>query len=242
MEVQDFSPIETKTAPEMIYSQIYERIVSGELKPGDRLPSERVLSEQFQRSRHIIREAIRMLQQDGLVRVELGSSGGTIIQGLSMDTIEKPLKKYLLSGVLELEELTEYRHLNDHGCARLAAIHRTEEDLQEMERILQLAEKDITNVEQFTQHDINFHIALAKASHNRLAICVNNAIVGLNTQVMEEAIRDYSLEEKIELNRLVYESHYAIYEAIRAGDPIAADQCVDVMVSLFRAQFKEQDK
>ena len=132
--------------------------------------------------------------------------------------------------------------MNDHGCARLAAIHRTEEDLQEMERILQLAEKDITNVEQFTQHDINFHIALAKASHNRLAICVNNAIVGLNTQVMEEAIRDYSLEEKIELNRLVYESHYAIYEAIRAGDPIAADQCVDVMVSIFRAQFKEQDK
>lgn len=113
MVAQEFSPAETQKAPEVIYSQIYQRIISGKLKPGDRLPSERVLSEQFQRSRHIIREALRMLQQDGLITVELGSTGGAIVQGISIEMLSSPLKRYVASGDLDVLELTEYRYLND---------------------------------------------------------------------------------------------------------------------------------
>ena len=75
---QAFFPAETQRAPEVIYDQIYQQIANGRLKPGDRLPSERVLAEQFQRSRHVIREALRMLQQDGLITVEVGSAGGSM--------------------------------------------------------------------------------------------------------------------------------------------------------------------
>ena len=107
--MQAFSPAQTQKAPDVIYDQIYQRIVSGKLKSGDRLPSERVLAEQFQRSRHIIREALRMLQQDGLITIEVGSAGGAIIQGISIDMLSAPLKKYLSSGDLDLRELTEYR-------------------------------------------------------------------------------------------------------------------------------------
>lgn len=238
MEKQAFFPAATQKAPEVIYSQIYQRIMSGELKPGDRLPPERILAEQFQRSRHIIREAIRMLQQDGLVRVEVGSGGGTVIQGVSLDSIEAPLKKFLLCGILELEELIEYRQINDHGCAKLAAIHHTAEDISALERILEQAKESIDDVAQFSQHDVAFHNALAAASHNRLAIMVNNAIVGLNTTVMGEAIREYSHQERAALNRRVYETHYAIFAAVRSGDPVAADRGVDEMVDLFRAQFQ----
>ena len=106
---QAFFPAETQRAPEVIYDQIYQQIASGQLKPGDRLPSERVLAEQFQRSRHVIREALRMLQQDGLITVEVGSAGGSIVQQVSADLLGTPLKHYLADGGLSLLELTEYR-------------------------------------------------------------------------------------------------------------------------------------
>ena len=124
MDIQAFSPAETQKAPEVIYSQIYQRIISGKLKPGDRLPSERALAEQFHRSRHIIREALLMLQQDGLLTIEVGSTGGAVIQGVSINMLASPLKRYLESGDLSLLELTEYRYLNELGCVRFAARHR----------------------------------------------------------------------------------------------------------------------
>ena len=99
---QAFFPAETQRAPEVIYDQIYQQIASGQLKPGDRLPSERVLAEQFQRSRHVIREALRMLQQDGLITVEVGSAGGSIVQQVSADLLGTPLKHYLADGGLSL--------------------------------------------------------------------------------------------------------------------------------------------
>lgn len=79
-----FTPAKTQRASEVIYQQIYPKIVSGELKPGDRLPSERELAQQFQRSRPIVREALRMLQQDGLLETSIGSSGGAIVRGISL--------------------------------------------------------------------------------------------------------------------------------------------------------------
>lgn len=79
-----FTPAKTQRASEAIYNQIYPKIVSGELKPGDRLPPERELAEMFQRSRPVVREALRMLQQDGLLETSVGSAGGAVIRGISL--------------------------------------------------------------------------------------------------------------------------------------------------------------
>lgn len=122
-----FTPAKTQRASEAIYNQIYPKIVSGELKPGDRLPPERELAEMFQRSRPVVREALRMLQQDGLLETSVGSAGGAVIRGISLKSVEEPLKNLVAMGAINLEELLEYRHINDRGCARLAAIHHTEE-------------------------------------------------------------------------------------------------------------------
>lgn len=70
-----FTPAKTQRASEAIYNQIYPKIISGELRPGDRLPPERELAEMFQRSRPVVREALRMLQQEGLIETAVGSSG-----------------------------------------------------------------------------------------------------------------------------------------------------------------------
>ena len=79
-----FTPAKTQRASEAIYNQIYPKIISGELRPGDRLPPERELAEMFQRSRPVVREALRMLQQEGLIGTAVGSSGGAVIRGVSL--------------------------------------------------------------------------------------------------------------------------------------------------------------
>ena len=125
-----FQPATTKRASEVIYDQIYQKIASGALRPGDSLPSERELAEQFHRSRPSVREALRMLQQDGFLKISVGSAGGAVVQSISLNTVEKPLKKLLAVGAIKLDDLVEYRNINDHTCARLAALRRTEEDIR----------------------------------------------------------------------------------------------------------------
>ncbi len=237
MAEQKFSPAETQKAPEVIYSQIYQRIINGTLKPGDRLPSERVLAEQFQRSRHIIREALRMLQQDGLITVELGSTGGAIVQGVSIEMLSSPLKRYVASGDLNILELTEYRYLNDLGCARFAARHRTEEDIQSMREALDRVKASLDNEEAFLEHDVAFHRALAAASHNRLAIVVNDAVIRMSAKISAESIAGYSKEQRLALNRKVYETHHRIFQAVVAQDVAEASRCADAVVNLFRDQY-----
>lgn len=229
-----FSPATTQRASEVIYQQIYQKIVDKELHPGDHLPSERDLAELFHRSRPCVREALRMLQQDGLIEIIVGSTGGPIVRGVSMETVKEPLKKLIETHAINLNELLEYRHINDHGCARLAAEHRTDEDITAMNAILSEAKANIQNPLSFQEYDVAFHTALAKASKNSLAILINDVIVKLNTDVFIDVACHYSEKKLLEANARIYETHYAILQAVIAGDPIEADRCVDAMVDFFR--------
>ena len=101
-----FKPAKTQRASEAIYNQIYPKIVSGELQPGDRLPPERELAEMFQRSRPVVREALRMLQQDGLLDISLGSAGGAVVRGVSLKSVEEPLENLVAMGAINLDEST----------------------------------------------------------------------------------------------------------------------------------------
>ena len=203
-----FTPAKTQRASEAIYNQIYPKIISGELRPGDRLPPERELAEMFQRSRPVVREALRMLQQEGLIETAMGA--------------------------INLDELLEYRHINDRSCARLAAIHHTEEDAEALRQTLEGAKANLDSLFSFQEYDVAFHSALAKASHNTLASLINDVIVRLNTDVFVETIRDYTPEQLREINLRIYNTHYAIMEAVLAHDPDGADRAVAAMVRLFQ--------
>ena len=229
-----FTPAKTQRASEAIYNQIYPMIVSGELKPGDRLPPERELAEMFQRSRPVVREALRMLQQDGLLVTSVGSTGGAVIRGISLKSVEDPLKNLVAMGAINLEELLEYRHINDRGCARLAAIHHTEEDAEALRETLEGALANVDSLFSFQEYDVAFHSALAKASHNTLASMINDVIVRLNTDAFVETVRAYTPARLREINMRIYQTHYAIMEAVLAHDPEGADHAVTAMVQLFQ--------
>ena len=230
-----FAPAKTQRASEAIYHQIYPKIVSGELKPGERLPSERELAEQFQRSRPVVREALRMLEQDGLLETSLGSTGGAVVRGVSLKTVEEPLKNLEAMGAINLNELLEYRHINDRGCARLAAVHYESQDAAELKRILACAKENLDRSLSFQEYDVAFHTALAKASHNALAMMINDVIVRLNTDVFLHAIRDYTPQQLRAVNQQIYETHAAVMDAVLARDPDLADTCISAMIQVFKS-------
>ena len=135
-----WQPIGGGRASEAIYDQLRELITSGVLKPGDRLPSERAMMEQLHRSRPTIREALRMLEQGGYVASTHGASGA-VVQELTIDGVEQPLSAMLQLNQISLEELGEYRAVNDGTIAGWAARRRTDEDLAALDSCLTAAEQ-----------------------------------------------------------------------------------------------------
>ena len=228
-----FEPAKTKRASEVIYEQIYQKIVAGELKAGDRLPAERILAEQFQRSRPSVREALRMLQQNGLVRIDIGSAGGAVIQGFSTEGLEQSLRTFAESGFISIQELTDYRIINDMGCARLAARNRTKEDIALLEENIKNYGNSINDPDSIHQIDEEFHYILANASHNTMVIAVNNTVTEMIVKFFWSKAREFPPRKMLHTNRAAYESHRALAEAVINGDASEAEKCIQVVNRVF---------
>lgn len=214
-----FSPATTKRASEVIYEQIYQKIASGELKAGDRLPAERELAEQFHRSRPSIREALRMLQQDGIIQITVGTNGGAVVQGITLESAELPLRKLIDAGVISLQELVDYRVLNDRNCAELALRYRTEEDLERLREIMVRYRTAIPDSDVMNDVDIEFHQALAKASHNQLCILMSEVVTSLCTSLFwKVAASDMDPESVYAINQAAYDNHMKILHALETRD------------------------
>ena len=138
----------------------------------------------------------------------MGSSGGAVIRGVSLKSVEEPLKNLVAMGAINLDELLEYRHINDRSCARLAAIHHTEEDAEALRQTLEGAKANLDSLFSFQEYDVAFHSALA--SHNTLASLINDVIVRLNTDVFVETIRDYTPEQLREINLRIYNTQSSL--------------------------------
>lgn len=241
-----FTPAKTQRVSDVIYQQIYQKIIRGELNTGDRLPTERELCEQFGRSRPSIREALRMLQQDGLIKISVGVNGGAIVQGISMENAEQPLRQLIDAGAITLTELVDYRSYNDYCCSQLAARYRTAEDLVELKNIMEQyryeLEKYISEGTDFTgieQADIEFHRALARSSHNKLCILMTDVVTALCTKMYwSKATSEMNIEGILEVNQKAYENHVAIVEAVEAKDVKRLNELMNTATRMFNDAIK----
>ncbi len=235
-----FAPATTQRASDVIYQQIYEKIASGELKTGDRLPSERELADQFHRSRPSVREALRMLQQNKLIKIAVGVNGGAIVQGISLESAEQPLRELISIGVISPRELAEYRTYNDRTCAHLAAQYHTPEDAAALREIVTRYGEAIRDSKKLSAIDLEFHKMLARSSHNRLCILMTDVVASLCIRMFWDATSKMSEEEIFRINQLAYETHAQIAEAVIARDTetlvcamnIANDLFYDAVTSL----------
>ena len=155
-----------RKASEIVADEIRARIAKGEVEPGDSLPSETVLMEEFGVARPTMREAIRILESDGLIRVQRGVGGGARVQPFDIDKLAKRVGLYLQTQGADFSDLTEVQDILEPGAAGLAATRRSEQDLGAMRLCVEMTAR-CTTAEDLARVATEFHLLLLRASGNR---------------------------------------------------------------------------
>lgn len=211
-----------------VAAQLREMILSGAVAPGQRLPVEAELADQFSVSRSTIREALRVLTSEHLVATTRGVTGGTFVSEPRADAIADSLAMgidFLTAGSdVTAEELLEAREALELPAARLAAIRRTPRHLRSMALTL----PDDTDVDRLHRFEGNrtFHDAVIEASGNRILSVLAGPLYSV---LRERFLRDRPPRSFWEE---VMEHHHQIYDAIASGDPESAE---DAMAAHFES-------
>jgi len=209
-------PIRPKKISEEIVNQIKQLISKGELKPGDRIPSERELATMLGVSRPSVREAIMVLEAMGFVESRQG--GGTYVKALTEGSIMNPLAKLVEMRDPELlRSLAEVRMGLESWSAYLAAQRATDADITEMRRIFKIMKKEAAKGGWSPDVDAEFHYAITAASHNSLQMHVLDSIHSLFHATIQVALMEFYQQEGH--LQLLLGHHHDIMEAIAAHDP-----------------------
>ncbi|WP_376796587.1 FadR/GntR family transcriptional regulator [Thermogemmatispora sp.] len=210
-----YTPIQSSKLFEQIAEQIEERILRGELRSGDRLPSERELSEQFGASRTAVREAMKTLAQRGLVDMRPGR--GTIVINATSRAMQQTLELMVRVGREDgYANLVELRELLEPGIAALAATRATEEHLQRLRAVVEQMDASLHDVDAYIAADNDFHRTLATASGNRLILTFVDSIVDLLSEQRKHISRIGGAMERAQYH------HKRILEALSRRDAEAA--------------------
>lgn len=175
-----FKAVKQNRAYQDVVEQIQEAIISGSLKPGSQLPAERELKEQFGISRGTLREALRVLEQKGLIEIRTGVSGGSIIREVNSEQLSENLGFLIRNRTVSLHDLAEFREAMEGSVAALAAQRAGEEDLALLGKLVAEAEGYLKEGrkgwDNFIRTDEKVHMALARISGNQLFISVLESV------------------------------------------------------------------
>lgn len=206
-----FKPLNKTRLFQDIVRQIQDQIRDGRLKPGDRLPSERELAEMMQVSRNSLREALRTLEIMNYVEIKPGE--GVYIKQVTVDDLLKPLTSAISDDKVLLLDLLDVRDLIEAETARLAAIHASPEDIEQIEKIIESAKQTIDSGGTGLREDSDFHSAVAQATHNTAYVVLMNLI-----KDSLSLSREATLRIKGQPARTI-DDHIKVYKAIRDKDP-----------------------
>lgn len=203
-----FDGIKYNRVYEQIVDQIKQRIKEGKLSPGEKLPGERDLSSMLGCSRTSLREALRVLEAEGIVIAKPG--GGRYVQNVDQRFVmEYKFDPVDLMKTTSIMHFLEVREMIEPTIASLACVRATEEDFVKMENALLKVETEEENFDDKLNRDSMFHLALAEATHN--FVLVTTMETNLN---MLQQIRLKTLLSKDRLERSTVE-HRAIFDAVR---------------------------
>jgi GntR family transcriptional repressor for pyruvate dehydrogenase complex len=169
-----FTTIKTSKKPDEAYKQLVTMIRTGQIIPGDKLPSERHLSALLRISRQSVREAILRAENSGLVEVRHGE--GCFVLSSIQKTLKSPLRLLLEEEAHKILEFLEIRRLIEAWCSYKAALLADAEDLHKMQEILERMEGIVPTDPKWAREDTDFHISIAVATKNVIAIHIMQAL------------------------------------------------------------------
>lgn len=174
-----FEPITAESVADLVSNQVETLIVQGILPEGARLPSERELSERFDVSRPKVRDALKRLEELGLLHVRHGE--GTFVAKLSGEAMTPALIDLYARHGLAFYDYLEYRKEQEAFAARLAAERATSSDRAAIEELMDTLERaqETNDLEASEEADVRFHSAIVNASHNAMLIHMMRSIYDL---------------------------------------------------------------
>jgi GntR family transcriptional repressor for pyruvate dehydrogenase complex len=196
--------------------RLLDFLLSGQVRPGERIPSERQLAESLGVNRPVVREAIRALGFLGLLEVRQGS--GTYFRGPDQDLLFRLFEWNLLFGQGEARDLLETRaDLEVLACGR-AAERRSEDDVSALQELLERMRT--SDREHFADADVAFHARIAELAGN---VVLKDMLASIRTMVHGWVGRNIRAAGT---TKIAFNDHVPIYEAIAAGDPQAAREAM----------------
>ena len=217
MKIEVLTKSDNSSIQKNIISKIKDLINLKNLEPGDKLPSERMLSEKFEVSRSNVREAIQRLEFYGLLKSIPQS--GTFVANIGVIAMNGMIKDILRLDDPDFKSLVETRILLELKTASLAATRRTDEDLIIMHEALIAYKDKVVNGEDAIQEDLLFHLAIAKASGNST---MNNFMLIITPEIITNFQKHHVCDAG--LTQRGINDHQAIFDAIKDQNPKLAKQ------------------
>jgi GntR family transcriptional repressor for pyruvate dehydrogenase complex len=231
-----WEPVERVPTYELVLRRIEEQLINRTLRPGDRLPPERELAVILGASRPAVREALRVLQAQGVVRsaVGTGADSGTIVTAAPSGALTRLLRVHLAVASFPLSDIIEARVMLERFSALSAATAITPEALAKIAAPLETMDEPDIDRARFNELDTEFHVAIAEAGGNRF-------VADLTVAVRESIRTDIlgTLEESAdwaEIRDLLRADHHAIYLALAASDGDGAADRLESHIKGFYAR------
>lgn len=223
-----------------VVEQIQEAILEGKLSPGDKLPPERELQETFNVSRGTLREALRVLEQKGLIEIRLGTGGGSMVREAGAEQLTETLGLMIRSGRVSVLDIGEFREGMEGRIAFLAASRASDQDVEHLEELLKsaiiLADQGKESWEDFLGVDEEIHKEIARIA--------GNALYRYSAQVVHDNIRRYYdqyLEysnNRLQENRRDLEK---LVKAIKQHNCEEAARIAEKHVHLFNVRMRQKE-
>jgi GntR family transcriptional repressor for pyruvate dehydrogenase complex len=225
-----FHAVRTRRTFEEAVQQIADAIRAGDLRTGDRLPSERALAAQMEISRPTLREAIKILSEAGVVDSRVG--GGTFVKSETIPADLLEARSTLRVG--EVAQVLEARRLLEPRVAQLAGLYATEDDLERMQKLIDAQRELSGDRERVRVLDTRFHLAIARATRNDVIVQQMRLLLG-----HVEIARDMALRTPLEPG-LIVATHERTLAAIIGGDADEIDAAMDEHLSYLERMWEDE--
>lgn len=223
-----FKAVVNTSSVENIINQLLQAIYNEKLNPGEQLPSERLLAEQFRVSRPVLREAISALSFLGIIQRKQGK-GNLIADNFNRAILNNSFKYMIISKEKEIEDLLEARKTIECKLIRLAALEKTDHFLQKMEeQIYEISKCKDTDFRR-VQLDLEFHFTIGKAANSTVLHNLQIAIGDRVMDIMKVGVYLYPVANTVL-------EHKMIYEAIRDSNPERAENLMEKHIEQLKSR------
>lgn len=204
-------------ASDVLAAHLRQKILSGEIEPGQQLPSERDLVAETSLSRASVREALRLLEVEGLIETRRGRNGGSTVRRPTGNELSRSLAVFIRGARLRLNALLEAREAIEPAAAALAARYRTDLELEAIRQSNERMRAVSGDTAAFLAENVEWHLAIVRASRNELFI----AIMGSLAPAIHEAT-EIEPFRRPEIREATIAAHDRVVAAIERRDADAA--------------------